>query len=167
MIERTYDQGMGPRRKASDALAAWNGDRPSLGDRVDATREAAAEVMAQQEAAIGPEPAPAQPGPPLDPRPMPPDGADGSWVWVTSPTGGVDVARAHGWIRVTPDELSPGGWALRVMRPRWVALSSWTGAGGMQALAAEEGEVVPSSRVERIPGWWVGAPREGDDRPDS
>lgn len=155
------------RRKADQALDAWNGDRPSLGDRVDATRaaqDAAAEVMAAAQPS-GDE-APHEPAPEPPPgRPMPPEGSTGSWVWVHHPDGaGILCARAVGWTRVTPDELSPEGWAMQVVAPRWVAMSAWTGQGGVHATAVDEGQVVPSSQVEPIPGHYGGAPDADDNQ---
>lgn len=158
------------RRKADQALDAWNGDRPSLGDRVDATRaaqDAAAETATAaqppSDADARPEPAPAVLPPPG--RPMPPDGATGSWVWVHHPDGaGITCARAVGWVRVTPDDLSPEGWAMRVSAPRWVAMTAWTGPGGVHATAVYEGEVVPSTQVEPIPGHYSDVPADNDDQ---
>ncbi|WP_436776618.1 hypothetical protein [Yinghuangia sp. YIM S09857] len=149
---------MGERSKARGALEVWRGDRPSLGDRVDATRAIRA---SRGTADPAPEPASAPDAAPVPAAgaamPMPPPEAAGSWVWVALPDGsGTICARAIAWTRVVPDLLSPTGWALRVSSPYWRAFASWTGAGGVSAVPVEEQQVVPSSQVTPIPGHYEG-----------
>lgn len=138
---------MGQRHKAEQALAAFLGDRDDLGARVDATR-AARDVPDQAD------------DDPDIPAPMPPPGAHGSWVWVDLPDGaGRICARAIQWVRVTPCELAPTGWALRVYSPYWRALPDYV-AGGVSPTAMEETQLAPSSAVTPIPGRYAGVPRE-------
>jgi hypothetical protein len=155
---------VGERSKARSALEAWQGTRPSLGDRVDATlvRTAHASTTTAEPAHAAVAPASAAPAP----MPMPPPAATGSWVWVALPDGtGTICARAVAWVRVTPDALSPTGWALQVSSPYWRAFTTWTGDGGLAAGPAEEHQIVPSSQVTPIPGHYETVPcQEGRDR---
>jgi hypothetical protein len=144
---------MGHRDKAAQALAAWNGDRPTLGERAAASLPPPADDT------------PAPEDPPAIALPMPPPGATGSWAWVVLPEGsGTICARAVEWVRVTPDELSPKGLALRVSGPYWRQITVWTGEGGTYAGASEEHQFVPSSQATPIPGHWFGVPIEGQDQ---
>lgn len=156
------------RQKATQALQAWAGEIPSLGERAAASLARAAQDAAAETVTPPGEPpgssgssGSSEPVGSADGRPMPPVGASGSWVWVTLPDGaGVICARARGWTRVTPDRLSPGGWAMKVTAPKWVEMQAWTGAGGSRAQATDEGQVVPGSMVEPIPGHYS-APHPG------
>lgn len=157
-------KSVGQRGKAEQALAAWKGERPSFGERADATAAAAAGAQAAVGEVMGAGPAPQQPAPPQETgagRPLPLPGSAGSWVWVTLPHGTGEVcARAVRWIRVTPTELAPSGWALVVTWPCWQAITSYTGAAGLVADEWNEYQTVPSTRVEPIPGLYTGVPRE-------
>lgn len=119
---------------ARGAYEAFTGARPSFGERVDATRQSAAD-----DAEHVTEP---------DPLPWPPLPGDGPWVYVRLPDdAGVIRARPIAWTRT-----STGQWALRITAPLWVLLASWSGDGGTEATAAEEGQYVPAEYVIQIDG---------------
>jgi hypothetical protein len=174
-FEHAYDQSMGERAKATAALGAWLGDRPTLAERVGAPLPHASRTTVGDAEDLGPDtPAPetTETAAPLEAdtspsasglgMPMPPAGAHGSWVWVALPDGaGTICARAVQWVRVKPCDLAPTGWALRVYSPYWRALADYVG-GGVTTVAMHETQIVPSSRVTPIPGHYEGVPQDTD-----
>ncbi|WP_406291527.1 hypothetical protein [Embleya sp. NBC_00896] len=134
-----------------DALEArFSGGRPSLAERVEATRARAAREAAPagidggaagEDAAPEPRESPPLPG---VVGPPPPD-EPGPWIWVRQPLErGLLVCRAVQWERAVSGE-----WGLRVDVPLW---SGYAVPGGMEWDWSQAFQIAPAHALIEVPG---------------